>query len=236
MLVVANPNAQLFANSITGSGGFAKTGAGTLTLSSSNAYLGGTVINAGTLRLFATQLTNNLQIMPLGDSITYGYNGSDAGYRGFLYNLLQPVAPNFQFVGVSTINPGSLPTSPVDQTHHNGYSSYATLDLANNLDGLDLTRYNEYGGAERNPDGGYWLTGGNGTGRSAVYPDIILLLVGANDISQATLGNTNINVVNYPANLTALINKIVTLRPGTKLITADITPWPAESAYVSTGH
>ena len=234
MLVVANPNAQTFANSVTGSGGFAKTGAGTLTLSSSNAYLGGTIVSGGTLRLIATQLTNSFQIMPLGDSITYGYNGSDAGYRGLLYNLLQPVAPNFQFVGASTINSGSLPTSPVDQTHHNGYSSYATLDLMNNLAGLDLTRYNEYGGAERNPDGGYWLTGGNGTGRSAVYPDIILLLVGANDISQATLGNTNINVVNYPTNLTALINKLVTLRPNAKLITADITPWPAESAYVPT--
>ncbi len=234
LLVVANPNAQLFGNPVTGSGGFAKTGAGTLTLSTSNGYLGGTVVSGGTLRLFATQLTNNIQIMPLGDSITYGYNGSDAGYRGFLYNLLQPVAPNFQIVGVSTNNPRSLPTSPLVQTHHNGYSSYATLDLMNNLNGLDLTRYNEYGGAERNPDGGYWLTGGNGTGRGAVYPDIILLLVGANDISQATLGNTNINVVNFPANLTALINTLVTLRPNARLITADITPWPAESAYVPT--
>jgi autotransporter-associated beta strand protein len=234
LLVVANPKAQILANPITGSGGFAKSGAGTLTLSSSNEYLGGTIISAGTLRLFATQLTNNFQIMPLGDSITYGYNGSDAGYRGFLYNLLQPVAPNFQFVGVSTVNPGSLPTSPIDETHHNGYSSYATLDLMNNLNGLDLTRYNEYGGAERNPDGGYWLTGGNGTGRSAVYPDIILLLVGANDITQATLGNTNINVVNYPANLTSLIHELVTLRPNARLITADITPWPSESAYVPT--
>jgi fibronectin-binding autotransporter adhesin len=233
-LVVANPTAQLFANTITGSGGFTKTGAGTLTLSGSNAYAGPTIISAGTLRLFPTLVTNNLQIMPLGDSITYGYNGTDAGYRGYLYNLLNPVAPNFQFVGAATINPGSLPTSPVDQTHHNGYSSYATLDLLNNLDGLDLTRYDQYGGAERWPNGGYWLTGGNGTGRSAVYPDIILLLIGANDISQATLGNTNINVANYPTNLTALINKLVTLRPDAKIITADITPWPAENAYVTT--
>jgi autotransporter-associated beta strand protein len=108
------------------------------------------------------------------------------------------------------------------------------LDLLNNLDGLDLTRYNEYGGVERYPNGGYWLTGGNGTGRSAVFPDIILLLVGANDISQATLGNTNINVVNYQTNLTALINKLVMLRPNAKVITADITPWPSESAYVTT--
>ena len=234
MLVVANPTAQTFANIITGNGGFTKTGAGTLILSSSNAYHGATIISAGTLRLFPTQLMNSFQIMPLGDSITYGANGSDAGYRGFLYNLLNPIAPNFQFIGAATINPGSLPTSPIDQTHHNGYSSYATLDLLNNLNGLDLTRYNEYGGAERNPNGGYWLTGGNGTGRSAVFPDIILLLVGANDIAQGTLGNTNINVANYQTNLTALINEIVTLRPNARVVTADITPWPSQSANVTT--
>lgn len=234
MLVVANPTAQTFANTITGNGGFTKTGAGILTLSSSNMYLGGTIISAGTLRLLPTQLSSGLQIMPLGDSITYGGSGSYSGYRGYLYSLLNPIAPNFQFVGASTVNPSSLPTTPIDETHHNGYSSYATLDLLNNLDGLDLTRYNEYGGTERYPNGGYWLTGGNGTGRSAVYPDIILLLVGANDISQATLGNTNINIVNYPTNLTALINKFVTLRPNARVVTADITPWPSQSANVTT--
>jgi fibronectin-binding autotransporter adhesin len=234
ILIVANPTAQIFANTITGIGGFTKTGTGTLTLSSSNSYLGGTIISAGTLRLLPTQLPGGLQIMPLGDSITYGGSGTNAGYRGYLYSLLNPIAPSFQFVGASTINPSSLPTTPIDETHHNGYSSYATLDLLNNLDGLDLTRYNQYGGAERYPNGGYWLTGGNGTGRSAVFPDIILLLVGANDISQATLGNTNINIVNYQANLTALINELVTLRPNAKVVTADITPWPSESADVTT--
>jgi autotransporter-associated beta strand protein len=233
-IIIANPTAQIFANTITGNGGFTKTGNGTLTLSSSNTYLGATIISAGTLRLLPTQLPSGLQIMPLGDSITYGGSGSFSGYRGFLYNLLAPIAPNFQFVGASTVNPTTLPTTPIDETHHNGYSSYATLDLLNNLDGLDLTRYNEYGGVERYPNGGYWLTGGNGTGRSAVFPDIILLLVGANDISQATLGNTNINVVNYQTNLTALINELVTLRPNAKVIAADITPWPSESAYVTT--
>ncbi len=233
-LIVANLTAQILANAITGNGGFTKTGSGTLTLSGSNSYQGATTISAGTLRLLPTQLPNGLQIMPLGDSITYGAFGSDAGYRGFLYNLLNPTAPDFQFIGAATVNPGNLPTSPIDQTHHNGYSSYATLDLLNNLNGLDLTRFSEYGGAERNPNGGYWLTGGNGTGRSAVFPDIILLLVGANDIAQANLGNSQINIVNYPTNLTALINEIVTLRPNAKIIAADITPEPTQSANTAT--
>ena len=234
ILVVANPTAQTLDITINGTGAITMSAAGMLARSGSNTYQGATTINAGTLRLLPTQLASGLQIMPLGDSITYGGSGTNAGYRGYLYSLLNPVAPNFQFVGASTVNPSSLPTTPIDETHHNGYSSYATLDLLNNLDGLDLTRYDEYGGVERYPNGGYWLTGGNGTGRSAVFPDIILLLVGANDISQATLGNTQIDIVNYQANLTALINKLVTLRPDATVFTADITPWPSESADVTT--
>ena len=48
------------------------------------------------------------------------------------------------------------------------------------------------------------------------------------------MGNTNINVVNYQTNLTALINELVTLRPNARVIVADITPWPSESTYVTT--
>lgn len=38
------------------------------------------------------------------------------------------------------------------------------------------------GGAARNPQGGYWLVGGNGTGRDPAYPDVVLLMSGINDI------------------------------------------------------
>jgi autotransporter-associated beta strand protein len=231
-LVVANPNAQILANTLSGSGGLTKLGPGTLTLSSSNSYQGATIIGAGTLRLLPTQLTNGLQIMPLGDSITYGSYGNDAGYRGFLYNLLNPVAAGFQFVGAAAENPGALPTAPIDETRHNGYPSYATLDLANNLNGFNQAVYLYYGGSSRNPQGGYWLTGGNGTGRGPVYPDIVLLLVGANDINQAGQINPLVTVANYPTNLTALINEIVTLRPAAKVIVADITPYFPSNANI----
>jgi lysophospholipase L1-like esterase len=176
----------------------------------------------------AVSLPSNLQIMPLGDSITYGSDGSDAGYRGPLYNLLSAVAPDCQFVGASTWNPGSL---PANQQQHNGYPSYATLDISNNLDGLDEGVYDRIGGEQRNPNGGYWLTGGNGTGRSAVFPNVVLLLVGANDIVSDSPSCT---VANYQANLTTLVNKIVTLRPDAHLIMADITPIPADASEVAT--
>jgi autotransporter-associated beta strand protein len=203
---------------------------GTLILSGANTYTGGTIILGGTVSLRG-QLPAGLQIMPMGDSITYGGSGSNGGYRGYLRALLAPVAPGFQFAGVSTVNPGSLPTSPLNQTHHNGYSSYSSVHLSNNLDGLDTQPYTTYGGASRDPLGGYWLVGGNGTGRSPAFPDIVLLLVGANDIFWNT---AQINVANYPANLTALINKILTLSSGTRVLVADITPWPARSANVVT--
>jgi hypothetical protein len=166
----------------------------------------------------AVTLPSNLKIMPLGDSITYGLNGTDAGYRGWLYTLLStvqpgyqsPVAPGVQFVGIKTLNPGSL---PVDQQHHNGLQSYKSLDINNNLDGLDTTRYNVYGYGSTNPDGGYWLTGGHGTNRNALFPDVVLLMVGTNDTLQECQNN-------YPT----LVNHIVTLRPNARLILANITP------------
>jgi lysophospholipase L1-like esterase len=166
----------------------------------------------------ASSLPSNLKIMPLGDSITVG--GTNAGYRGPLYNLLSATAPGFQFVGASTSNPGSLPSN---ERQHNGYSSYATLDISNNLDGLDTSVYNRYGGTDRNPNGGYWLTGDHDTGRGEVFPDVVLLLVGANDATLDTTGP--INLANYRANLTTLVDKIVTLRPDARLIMADITPY-----------
>ena len=105
------------------------------------------------------------EIMPLGDSITYGGGGTNAGYRGPLYNLLTSEGAALQFVGDSTLNPGSL---PADQTQHSGHSSYTTYDITNNLDGVDYTRYDAFGGVDRDPNGGYWLTGGHGTGRDAI--------------------------------------------------------------------
>lgn len=213
-----------------------KAGTGTLTLSGTNTYSGATNISAGTLRVTTnqTQVPSGLKIMPLGDSITYGFTGTNAGYRGYLHTLLAPVAPGFQFIGVTTVNPASLPTSPIDQTHHTGYSSYATLDLHNNLDGVDTTRFIQFGTADRDPQGGYWITGGNGTGRGAAYPDVVLLMVGTNDIGQQVqYNNPQLNVANYPANLTTLIGKLFALRPNVRVIVAKITPWAAQSSRVA---
>lgn len=174
----------------------------------------------------AVSFPAGLKIMPLGDSITCG--NANAGYRGPLHDLLSPVAPNFQFVGVSSANPGSLPTG---QRQHNGFSSYATLDISNNLDGVDTAVYAKYGGSCRDPAGGYWLTGANGTGRTAVYPDVILLMVGANDNMHDV--DQTISLANYRTNLTTLVTKLVTMRPDARLIMADITPEPNDTVSIA---
>jgi autotransporter-associated beta strand protein len=234
--MVANPSDQTLSSDISGSGGLVKSGAGTLTLNGNNTYTSATTITNGTLRLTAnqSQIPAGLKIMPLGDSITYGGGNpaTNAGYRGYLHPLLAPIAPGFQFIGVSNGNAANLPTTPLDQTHHNGYSSYASLHLTNNLDGLDtevLTRYNS------SPQGGYWLVGGNDTGRDPAYPDVILLQVGANDIAWGNNQfNPQISTANYQANLTSLLNKLTTLRPDARVIVAKITPWSAQAANVTT--
>lgn len=158
----------------------------------------------------------DLQIMAVGDSITYGGGGGNAGYRGPLYNLLATAGVSVQFVGDSTLNPGSLPSS---QVFHSGHSSYTTYDIANNLNGLDTARYEEYGGSDRDPHGGYWITGGHGTGRDAILPDVVLLLVGSNDLSKDQDANAQ-------ANLRALLAEFTTLLPDAKVLIADLPPEP----------
>jgi hypothetical protein len=158
--------------------------------------------------------TNLGSIMTVGDSITYGSGGGNAGYRGPLYSLLTTAGYDLQFVGDSTLNPGSLPAT---QTRHCGHASYTTYDITNNLDAADYTRYIALGDVSRNPNGGYWITGGHGTGRDAISPNYVLLFVGVNDLyySQGDHATTN---------LTALLTKFTTVAPHANILIADLPP------------
>jgi GDSL-like Lipase/Acylhydrolase family len=164
---------------------------------------------------------STIAIMPLGDSITFGFNGTNAGYRGPLYNLLKGSLPHVMYVGSSVEGTVTTTTNalPADQRHNEGHGSYTIADIANNLDGLDRTEYDKYGEANRNPNGGHWFDGipSGVNARPASYPDIVLLMIGTNDANDGdrTAVRNRIH---------ALINKIVTMRPSTKLIVAQITP------------
>lgn len=207
-----------------------KTGAGTLTLQQTPPdFTGITTVAQGTLHLKGqTSLPSNLKIMPLGDSITVG--GSISGYRFPLHQRLLPLAPGFQFIGDTTTSPGSLPAG---NQSHSGRSSYSTDDIRKNLDGLDFTTFSTYGSDTRDPRGGHWLTGlaspltytvpnrGSFTygPRAPLQPDLILLLVGTNDVYRANSTNGD-----HRANYTALLNAFYRLRPGVHVFAAKITP------------
>jgi lysophospholipase L1-like esterase len=98
-----------------------------------------------------------VKIMPLGASITAGANGTHAGYRGPLANLLDNRRYQFQYVGSSTDNPGQL---PADQQHHEGHPGFVIDSGTSGRDGLQ-NHINS------------WIN---------ANPDYILILVGSNDV------------------------------------------------------
>ena len=165
--------------------------------------------------------TGSLQIMPLGDSITYGFNGTNAGYRGPLYNLLKSSHMNVLYVGTSVEGAVTTAANPLPSTerHNEGHSSFNINEISNNLDGLDTTEFDKYGGADRDPNGGHWFDGiASGVhAHPATYPDIILMMIGTNNASDT-------NRMAVRSQLHALITKITMLRPNAKLIVAQITP------------
>lgn len=166
----------------------------------------------------SANLPPNLQIMPLGDSITFG---SHHGYRGPLGALLSSITTNFVFVGSSVDN-----GLPPNQQHHEGHPSYAIDNIYRNLDGFDDSLFQKYHGDSRKPNGGHWLDGiaSGPDARPPLYPDVILLLIGANDRD---------NIAGAQSRLDRLVSKIVTMRPNAHLIIARITPITRNDAYTN---
>jgi len=154
LTVGANNADTICAGTISGSGGLIKTGSGTFTLCGKNSFSGPTVVNMGTLRLGSANLPSGINVMPMGDSITYGDHGSDAGYRGPLYNLLNPVAAGFNFVGSLTNYQANI-SLPPGYLHHEGHSGWTAAMLY----------------------GGNFLAPSNG-----VNPNVVLLQIGVNDL------------------------------------------------------
>jgi lysophospholipase L1-like esterase len=141
-----------------------------------------------------------LRIMPMGDSITDGSFGTLGGYRGPLADLLGGAHIQFQFVGSSGDNPGNLAG---DQLHHEGHPGWVISAGTSGRAGLQ-DHIDEWLGA-----------GGN-------QPDIILLMIGTNDVDIAyDLGNAE-------ARLNTLVSTILDQRyglmPQAKMIVAQIVP------------
>ena len=159
-----------------------------------------------------------LVIMPMGDSITQGA-GAGGGYRSPLYTALSGAAFQLQFIGARSDNATTILTN-AGQTHHEGHGSYSTDLLLGNLDANK-----PYGGTD---EGGFWITGISGT-RAPAYPDLILLMIGTNDIGM--WAHTPAQTIAY---YDQLLTKLVTLRPSARIICASVVPFVLsyfENAY-----
>jgi lysophospholipase L1-like esterase len=143
-----------------------------------------------------------LRIMPLGASITNGFQGTMAGYRGPLQQLLDSAGVTFQFVGSYTDNPGKVPL-PREQQHHDGHSGYVIQAGSSGRQGIYDFR-------------NAWL------GPTGSRADVILIVIGTNDVDLdyelATAGER------LDALVSAILDPATGLQPQAKVILAQLPP------------
>ena len=156
-------------------------------------------LTAGTAPELQIYTTPTLKVWPLGDSITYGA-GFAGGYRETLYTNLAARGIPIKLVGTATGN-ASAPLTTADQTHHDGHSGYAIDDAVNIDDGAP--RSSIYDGVES------WHL-------SIDTPDVILLMIGINDL------NTGYQVGTAADRLNLLITRLFGYFPDTRILVASL--------------
>ena len=146
----------------------------------------------------------------MGDSISVGYTDNPAwtvpfqfGYRSGLYTRLTNSGMSLQYVGNSLepwngasgnpATPTALDLRRIGQDHCQAFSGQGTSYIAANI--------------------AAWLVGDR--------PDIILLMIGINDISNGSTGEPTVAEVN----LSNIVQTVVNNSPNTHLIVAQITPY-----------
>jgi hypothetical protein len=168
---------------------------------------------AASVTTLAASVRPPILVLPLGDSITLGASVPawvPGGYRDPLFTLLTNAGYQIQFVGSDTNNPTAGLTATGNKSHE-GHGSYTTSNLLANLDAVAA-------GPSAN-NGGFWLSGISGT-RPPVYPDVILLMAGVND-----LGVNQLLPTQGLAGLDALLTKLTSLRPSAWIIVSTLTPY-----------
>jgi len=136
-------------------------------------------------------------VMPLGDSITNGFGDlAGGGYRDPLYTSLTGAGHTLQYVGTRNTLPTPLLTSN-GQASHNGGPGFVIETGSSGKRGIrdNIASY---------------LSRGN--------PDIILLMVGTNDM------RLNYEVATAPNRLSDLLTDIATLQPNAYTIVANLVP------------
>lgn len=140
------------------------------------------------------------KIMPLGDSITNGYQ-VDGGYRDPLYQQLTAAGHTLEFVGTNNEYPTTLLIAN-GQNYHEGHNGYTVMTVD--------PPYEYREGIYDHITG--WM--------AATDPDIILLMIGTND-SYVYNDRIPVEVADH---LDLLLERIFTNKPTVKLIWATIIP------------
>lgn len=149
--------------------------------------------SSGSLRLASDSV---IRIMPLGDSITWGFEGlagtvvNYGGYRAPLYTALNKSYPGqIDFVGSSRND--TFPGDPAGiDANQEGHSGWTSSDLSNNI--------------------GSWL--------SAANPNYILLMIGSNDLYHCTAWSQS------EASLANIINSASAHPSVKRILAANVTP------------
>lgn len=176
-----------------------------------------------------------LRIMSLGDSITAGYVDNytwktpfSFGYRGPLHILLTEAGYEFQFVGASPEPfdgilgvPGTIVEPDLrrlKQDFHRGYGGTVISDLANGM-------------AKTNGGLAAWLKDDN--------PDIVLLMVGINNIAgfgdKGDPVDAERQLENVERQLQEMVQTIVDVKPDAYVIVAQIAPYQTGQNIDSVG-
>lgn len=137
-------------------------------------------------------------IMPLGDSITLGHGvQTGGGYRDPLYTQLTNAGHTFQFVGTLSTLPSELLTS-AGQQNHEGHGGYVIEAGTSGREGIrdNITTY-----------------------LGATDPDLILLMIGTNDVDLGYELDTAME------RLGGLLTDIATLEPNAHTIVANLVPF-----------
>ena len=210
-LTVAETGSQTFAGSIGNDGSLAKTGTGTLTLSGSNSFTGGTTLSAGHLRLNTTNAAGTGTITQADGSSVLEINAGGT------------VANAMSVYNVAFVNGGNTLSGPI--TLNNAIFTNVASGVTNTITG-ELTGT---GGITKQGDGGLIIAGtvsNSFTGTSVVEGGTLIL----SNSADGAISGTSIQVNSGASLILAASDQIgnttgLILNGGTFITGTSTTSW-----------
>ena len=166
-----------------------------------------------------TEAATPISVMPLGDSIT---GGTVTG--GFRLPMATRLTNTFGYT-VNTVGTQTDSNLTAAWRPNEGHGGWRIDQLSDNLLGLNTV--------DASANGGYWLTGGHGTGRVAVSPNFVTVMAGINDINGFIGSNTSDPMSGRSATImstiqsrmTTLVSNLTTTLPNSKIILGGCIPY-----------